>query len=94
MTPEDEGNSINTNNCWIFTEEITNDKDKVRDHCLITGKYRGAAHKECNSKLRIPGKLPVIFHNLQGYDSHNLKILQIFTQFLNQLKNIWRLVLI
>ena len=70
MTPEDEENSINTNNCWICTEEITNKKDRVRDHCLITGKYRGAAHKECNSKLRIPRKLPVIFHNLQGYDGH------------------------
>ena len=29
MTPEDEENSINTNNCWICTEEITNNKDKV-----------------------------------------------------------------
>ena len=75
MTPENEENYINTNNSWICTEKITNNKDKVRDHCLITGKYRDAAHKECNSKLRIPGKLPVIFHNLQGYDSHNLKIL-------------------
>ena len=50
MAPEDEGKSINTNNCWICTEKITNNKD----HSLIIGKYRGAAHKECNSKLRIP----------------------------------------
>ena len=45
-----------------------NNKDKVRDHCHITGKFRGAAHKECNSKLRIPRKIPIIFHNLEGYD--------------------------
>ena len=25
----------------------------VRDHCHITGKYRGSAHNDCNLKLRI-----------------------------------------
>ena len=44
--------------------------DKVRDHCHVTGKFRGAAHNKCNLKLRIPRKLPIIFHNLQGYDGH------------------------
>ena len=43
--------------------------DKVRDHCHVTGKFRGAAHNKCNLKL-IPRKLPIIFHNLQGYDGH------------------------
>ena len=46
---------------------------RVRDHCHITGKYRGSAHQECNLKLRINPeeiKIPVIFHNLRGYDSH------------------------
>ena len=43
---------------------------KVRDHCHITGKYRGAAHNECNLKCRKPLILPLVFHNLQGYDSH------------------------
>ena len=46
------------------------DKNKVRDHCHITGKYRGAAHSQCNLKLKIPSKIPIIFHNLQGYDGH------------------------
>jgi len=44
-------------------------------HCHITGKYRGAAHKACNLKLRIkPEKapIPVVFHNLKGYDGHLL----------------------
>ena len=68
ITTEDENNFQNSNDCWICTQKII--KDKVRDHCHITGKYRGSAHKECNSKLRIPRKLPIIFHNLEGYDGH------------------------
>ena len=46
---------------------------RVRDHCHITGKFRGSAHQECNLKLRVKPediKIPVIFHNLRGYDSH------------------------
>ena len=45
-------------------------KDKVRDHCHFTGKYRGAAHNKCNLMCKKPRVLPVIFHNLQGYDAH------------------------
>ena len=70
MTTEDEENYQNSQNCWICDQIIFNNKDKVRDHCHITGKFRGAAHKECNSKLRIPRKMPIIFHNLEGYDGH------------------------
>ena len=52
------------------------DKDvRVRDHCHITGRFRGSAHQECNLRLRIKSediKIPVIFHNLRGYDSHSI----------------------
>ena len=44
--------------------------DKVRDHCHLTGKYRGAAHNQCNLNHVIPSFYPVIFHNLSGYDTH------------------------
>ena len=39
--------------------------DKVRDHCHVTSKFRGAAHNKCYLKIRIARKLPIIFHNLQ-----------------------------
>ena len=46
------------------------EKDLFRDHCHFTGEYRGAAHNDRNLKCNKPFFLPVIFHNLQGYDSH------------------------
>ena len=70
MTIEDKENYENLQNCWIFDQKMINNKDQVRGHYHITGKFRGAAHKECNSKLRIPRKIPIIFHNLEGYDGH------------------------
>ena len=42
----------------------------MRDHCHFTGEYRGAAHNKCNLECRKPLILPVVFHNLQGYDAH------------------------
>ena len=75
MTEQNNKDHENTTHCWICEQEIgnSNNNPKVRDHCYFTGKYRGAAHKSCNLKLKIkPGKakIPVVFHNLKGYDSH------------------------
>jgi hypothetical protein len=57
--------------CWICKTWLI--RDKVRDHCHITGKYRGPAHRACNLELSIKPyemHIPVIFHNLSGYDGH------------------------
>ena len=45
MTTDDEERYQNSQFCWIFNEKINKDKDKERDHCHITGKFRGAAHE-------------------------------------------------
>ena len=61
------------NKCHIFNKKYTDKDVRVRDHCHITGKFRGSAHQECNLKLKITPeaiKIPVVFHNLRGYDSH------------------------
>ena len=68
MTPQDEEIYNNSPICWICNEELNT--DKLRDHCHITSKFRGAAHNQCNLKLKIPKKLPIIFHDLQGYGRH------------------------
>ena len=44
----------------------------VRDHCHWTGKFRGAAHQECNLLYRKTYKIPCFFHNFTGYDSHHI----------------------
>ena len=64
-------------NCYLCQKPLLQKyyRDAVKDHCHLTGNYRGAAHNACNLKLRInPNKdqIPVVFHNLRGYDAHHL----------------------
>ena len=65
--------------CYICEQEFCMDennkkefklKQKVRDHCHYTGKYRGAAHSICNLRCKIPKEIPVVFHNRSTYDYH------------------------
>ena len=73
MTKDNEDKFQKAEECHICNKQYTEKDIRVRDHCHITGKYRGSAHQECNLKLRVNPeeiKIPVIFHNLRGYDSH------------------------
>ena len=73
MTKENEEEFQKADECHICNKKYTADDIRVRDHCHITGKYRGSTHQECNLQLRLNPdkiKIPVIFHNLRGYDSH------------------------
>ena len=45
--------------------------------------YRGAAHNNCYLKYRIPDHIPIVFHNLSGYDAH-LLIRELGKMFNNQ----------
>ncbi|XP_059225632.1 uncharacterized protein LOC106094284 [Stomoxys calcitrans] len=55
-------------NCHICDRPLI--KDKVKDHCHLTGLYRGAAHTDCNLKYTIPKFIPIYFHNFSSYDAH------------------------
>ena len=46
MTEENEEGYKNNNICRFCEKEILS--DKVRDHCHLTGRYRGPAHSKCN----------------------------------------------
>ena len=69
---------VNNQETCLFCADpllVPNFKDSVRDHDHMTGRYRGAAHNECNFKLKLNHKtapIPVICHNLKGYDGHLL----------------------
>ena len=59
-----------SNTCWIYKKFINNDEEKLRDHCHIISKFRGTVHESCHLNFQLTKKIPVIFHNLRGYDSH------------------------
>ena len=62
ISEEEEHLFQQNNSCWICEKLIDKDDEKVRDHCHVTGKFRGAAKWSCNINLQ--------FHHLRGCDSH------------------------
>ena len=58
--------------CYVCDCSFTDENCKVRDHCHVLGNYRGAACNKCNLGMKMTKTIPVIFHNLKGYDSHLL----------------------
>ena len=61
--------------CYICKKEFDDNdnnkkRQKVKDHCHYTGKYRGAAHNICNLRYSIPKEIPVVFHNGSTYNYH------------------------
>ena len=60
MTAEENEKFERSNICWICGKLIDIGENKVRDHCHITGKYRGSSHWKCNINVKISNKVPVI----------------------------------
>ena len=70
MTKEDNEDFNNTTKCWICDNDYVDNDVKVRNHCHITGKYKGSAHRYYNINLKLNHKIPVVFNNLKNYDSN------------------------
>lgn len=56
--------------CYLCNCDFVLGNHKVRDHDHLTGNYRGPACNNCNINYKLPRFIPVILHNLSGYDSH------------------------
>ena len=70
MSAEEEEIFQNACSCWVCGKLFDLMDEKVRDHCHISGKFRGAAHFSCNANFKISKKVSVVFHNLKGYYGH------------------------
>ena len=70
MTEKDEEDYRNKKNCRVREKNII--CDKVRDHCHLTGNYRGPAESKCNIIVtqKQSNFLSFMFHNFSNYDCH------------------------
>jgi len=76
FTEEDKRNYDKATKCHICGKDgfvEGDEKNKVRGHCHLSNRFRGAAHAECNRNYRKPKFIPVIFHNLSNYLLRTLK---------------------
>lgn len=72
--------------CHLCGLEFQNRHDKVRNHDHITGEMFGIAHKNCNLKFKQVDFIPVVLHNLRGFDGH--LIMQKLGKFKNKRLNV------
>ena len=68
--------SYDQSTCWLFEKEfklkVLKENPVVKDHCHLTGKFRGLAHNNCNLKTRkgLTSFVPILFHKFSGYDCY------------------------
>jgi hypothetical protein len=74
LTEEEKASFKAAQVCYLCRKPVDT-LEKVRDHCHLTGRYRGCAHQNCNLQYQFSADkkndafyVPVIFHNLRGYD--------------------------
>ena len=89
MTKEDDEAFENSTKCWVCDNAYVDGDVKVRDHCHITGTYRGSARRDCNINVKLNHKIPILFCNLKNYDwnliMQELDSFQFLSSFLDSL---------
>ena len=76
INPDTIRENYNQTTCWFCEKEFkpkdVKENPIVRDHCHLTGRFRGLAHNNCNLNTRKAHTsfVPILFHNFSGYDCH------------------------
>ncbi|XP_043276014.1 uncharacterized protein [Venturia canescens] len=70
LTPQEWRKFRENTECHICEKPFVQGDIRVRDHCHLTGKFKGLAHQDCNLKYQESFFIPIVFHNLSGYDAH------------------------
>ena len=65
MTRKDNQDFENSTKCLICDNDFTDNDVKVTDHCHITGKNKGSAHRDFNINIKLYHKSPVVFRKLK-----------------------------
>ncbi|KYN36507.1 hypothetical protein ALC56_09142, partial [Trachymyrmex septentrionalis] len=76
--------------CYICEKHSrrTRDDTRIRDHCHLTGRYRGPEHSNCNFNYKNSLYIPIVFYNLSGYDAHF--IIRKSLQDMKDVEVLWR----
>ncbi|XP_025268962.1 uncharacterized protein LOC112639391, partial [Camponotus floridanus] len=68
LTPDEREIFAGASRCYACERPF--EADDARDHCHLTGRFRGPAHSACNLNYKDSYVIPVFFHNLSDYDAH------------------------
>ena len=69
LTPKEMDRYKKSERCHICFKLFKEDNLLYRIS-YYTGHYRGPAHTKCNLQYKIPSYIPIVFHDLSGYDVH------------------------
>ena len=61
--------------------------DTLLQLLFFSGQFRAAAHNSCNLQLKVPTRIPVVFHGLRNYDGHLL--IKELGNFVNKLSDVY-----
>jgi Recombination endonuclease VII len=58
LTKDDKNEYNHAKVCYVCNESFTQENYKVKDHCHVTGKFRGPACNSCNLQLKLTQTIP------------------------------------